>query len=160
MQDEPISKDLPDRTRILAEQYFREDKNNCAETVFRAIMQASGHPCPIEVLKMASPFGRGMGEAGCACGALIGGEMALGVFFGRDKESGFAPDICARAAKLLHKRFMEQNGAACCRILHKRTPFGTPEQFDSCCVRAVNASELAARVILEVKTGGEQTQKE
>ena len=149
-----LREDMPAQARELARQYFRRDFNNCAESVFRAIMEVSGRSCPVEVLKMASAFGRGMGQAGCACGALVGGEMAIGIFFGRTETSGPAPDICAQAAKLLHKRFKKQNGATCCRILHKGLPFGTDEQFDSCCERTLNAAELAAGVIAEVQANG------
>lgn len=154
-----ISDELPIQARELACQYFREDLNNCAETVFRAIMQASGRDCPVEILKMASPFGRGMGGSGCACGALVGGQMAIGVFFGRDKYTGTAPDICGKASQLLHERFKKQNGATCCRILHKGQPFGTKEQFDSCCERTLKAAELAASVITEVAVNGSAQDK-
>lgn len=146
--------DMPAQARELARQYFRQDFNNCAESVFRAIMEVTGRPCPVEVLKLASAFGRGMGEAGCACGALVGGEMAIGVFFGRTGTSGPAPEICARAAKLLHKRFKKQNGATCCRILHKGLAFGTDEQFDSCCDRTLDTAGLTAGVIAEVQKNG------
>lgn len=149
-----LREDFPAQARELARQHFRQDLNNCAESVLRAIMEVSGQPCPVEVLKLASAFGRGMGQAGCACGALVGGEMAIGLFFGRTESSGPAPEMCAQAAKLLHKRFKKQNGATCCRILHKGLPFGTDEQFDSCCERTLDAAELAAGVIAEVQANG------
>lgn len=149
-----LREDMPAQARELAREYFRRDLNNCAESVLRAIMEVNGQSCPVEVLRMASAFGRGMGQAGCACGALVGGEMAIGIFFGRNETAGSPPDICAQAAKLLHKRFKKQNGATCCRILHKGLPFGTEEQFDSCCERTLNAAELAAGVIAEVQANG------
>lgn len=145
-----VSVDFPGNASNLTTGYFRDNLHNCAESVFRALLSASGRECPVEMTRIASAFGRGMGMAGCACGALVGGEMALGVFFGREKETGSAPDICADAAKLLHKRFKKENGATCCRILHKGLPFGTDEQFDSCCDRATKAAEIAAKVIQEM----------
>lgn len=145
-----IPEDMPQKAKELAKSYFCDDHNNCAETVFRSIMTANGRDCPIEVLKMASPFGRGMGEAGCACGALVGGQMAIGVFFGRESTNGFPPALCAEAAKMLHKRFVKANGASCCRILHKGLPFGTDEQFNACCARAVEATEIAASLIKDI----------
>lgn len=148
MEENPT---MPGQAKELARQYFRQDLNNCAESVLRAIMQATGRACPVELLKMASPFGRGMGGEGCACGALIGGQMAIGVFFGRDGYSGSAPDMCAEASRQLHKRFKKQNGATCCRILHKGQPFGTEEQFNSCCERTLQAAELAASIISEME---------
>lgn len=149
-----ISETAPQQAKALAQEYFRNDLNNCAESVVRAIMEACGQPCSVDVLKLASAFGRGMGGAGCACGALVGGEMAIGAFFGRDKINGYPPDICADAAKLFHKRFKKQNGATCCRILHKGLPFGTEEQLSACCERTLNTAELVAQLIYEVKTNG------
>ena len=146
-----IPEDMPQKAMELTNKYFCEDHNNCAESVFRSLMTVTGQDCPIEVLKMASPFGRGMGEAGCACGALVGGQMAIGVFFGRESTKGFPPNLCAEAAKALHKRFVKSNGAACCRILHKGLPFGTDEQFSACCKRAVDAAEIAATLIRDIK---------
>ncbi|MBD5553522.1 MAG: C_GCAxxG_C_C family protein [Desulfovibrio sp.] len=135
----------------LAKSYFRDDKNNCAESVLRALMQVTGQTCPVEILRLASPFGRGMGAAGCACGALVGAEMAVGYFFGREQTKGAAPDACATAAKLMHDRFKKHNGATCCRILHKGLPFGTDEQLAACCERTLEAAEIAAQVIAEVQ---------
>lgn len=149
-----ISDAMPAEARKLAEQFFRADKNNCAESVLRSILHVTGQKCPVEILKMASPFGRGMGGAGCACGALVGGQMAIGIFFGRDETTGYPPDICADASRLLHKRFKKQNGATCCRILHKGLPFGSDEQLNSCCQRTLETAELVAEIISEVKENG------
>lgn len=149
-----LSDKTPEKARALAERYFRDDKNNCAESVFRSILAASGLDCPVEMLKLASPFGRGMGGAGCACGALVGGQMAIGAIFGREETAGCAPDICADASRLFHRQFKKQNGATCCRILHKGQPFGSDEQLNACCERTLRAAEMAAAIICEVKTHG------
>lgn len=152
-------KNFPKKVRELAEGYFKEKSHNCAESVFRALMTASGRECPVELVRMASPFGRGMGSAGCACGALVGGQMALGILYGRGEECGPAPSLCADAAKALHKRFVKKNGAACCRILHKGLPFGTDEQLSACCLRSVDAAEIAAEIIEEISEHGCVPQK-
>lgn len=142
-----LDADFPARSRQLAEECFRKDFLNCAEAVFKGVLGAAGRDCPLAVLRLASAFGRGMGGAGCTCGALIGGQMALGTFFGRTSERGFTSEQCAGAAKELHDRFKAENRATCCRILHKGLPYGTPEQFESCCGRAALAAELTAAVI-------------
>lgn len=142
-----LDADFPARSRQLTEESFRKDFLNCAEAVFKGVLLAAGRECPLGTLRLASAFGRGMGGAGCACGALIGGQMALGAFFGRTSERGFTSAQCADAAKELHDRFKAENRATCCRILHKGLPYGTPEQFESCCGRAALAAELAATVI-------------
>ena len=113
-------------------------------------LEASGNDCSVEIIRMASPFGRGMGGAGCCCGALVGSQMAAGIIFGRDSETGYPPQICAETAKILHKNFVKANGSTCCRILHKGLPFGTDEQLAACCTRSVEASEIAANAILKM----------
>lgn len=149
-----FDENMPLRARELTKRFFCDDHNNCAESVFRAIMEVTNQPCSVEVLRLASSFGRGMGHAGCVCGALVGGQMAIGSIFGRKENSGHTPDICGDAAKLLHNRFKKQNGATCCRILHKGQPFGSDEQLEACCARSVDAAELVARVIAEVSANG------
>lgn len=148
----PTSPDFPARCMALAEKLFKENSHNCAEAVCRAILLTAGRDCPVETVRLASAFGRGMGGAGCACGALVGGQMAVGAFFGREAETGYPPDKCAEAAALLHKRFQKENGATCCRILHKGLDFGTPEQLASCCARSAKAAEIAAGVIQKILT--------
>ncbi len=139
----------PERVRKSAEAYFRNDLLNCAESALKALLVEAGLPCPVQVTSLASAFGRGMGGAGCCCGALIGGQMALGFLFGRTEERGEPPARCARLAKELHDRFVAKNRASCCRILHRGMPYGSAEQFDACAVRAAEAAELAARIFLE-----------
>lgn len=137
----------PAAASALTERYFRENMHNCAEAVLRAVLTVYGRECPTEMTRLASPFGRGMGEAGCACGALVGGQMAIGHFFGRLEEQGYPPEICAEASKKLHNKFKKENGATCCRILRRDHPFGTDEQFNACCERAKRGAELTTEII-------------
>ncbi len=149
-----LDETFPLRAGKAAEALFRNDILNCAESVLKAVLCEAGLPCPPELLRAASAFGRGMGGAGCCCGALIGGQMTLGCFFGRTREQGEPPEGCAKLARLLHDRFTAQNKAACCRVLHKGMPYGSPEQFNSCAVRTGRAAELTAQVILEGMNAG------
>lgn len=143
---------FPAEAEELTERLFRENLHNCAEAVLTAVLHAAGQECPLEVRRLASAFGRGMGGAGCACGALVGGQMAIGALFGRVAESGSVPEVCQEASRQLHNRFKKENGATCCRILHKGLPFGTEEQFNSCCERSRKAAAIAAELIAETTT--------
>lgn len=134
----------------LAARYFLEEKSNCAEAVIRAVMRVCGKDCPVELLKMASPFGRGMGEAGCVCGALVGAQMAMGIFLGRTEMAGATPPECAKASRFLHDRFKKALGATCCRILHKGEIFGSEEQRKACAARSGKSAELAINVLKEM----------
>lgn len=148
-----LTEDFPDRARQKAGTLYRTDRLNCAEAVFKALIEESGHPCPLEILRMASAFGRGMGSAGCCCGALVGGEMAVGFLFGRTEERGRCPDTCGQVAKLLHDHFARHNRATCCRVLHKGLPYGTPEQRAACAKRTEDAAAIAAGIILRAFEG-------
>ncbi len=154
MTEQAFDARFPVRARKTAERLFRENLYNCAESVLASVLLECGRSCPLEVVRMATPFGRGMGGAGCCCGALAGGQMALGMLLGRTQGSGLPPEDCARLAKLLHDRFARHNRATCCRILHKGLPFGTAEQFEACAVRAADAAELTAGVIREAVLSG------
>ena len=142
-----LDEKFPDRVRQKAGTLYRTDRLNCAESVFKALIEESGRPCPLELLRMASAFGRGMGGAGCCCGALAGGELAVGFLFGRTEESGRCPDSCGQIARELHDRFVRQNRVTCCRVLHKGLPYGTPEQIAACAKRTEEAAAIAAEVI-------------
>ena len=149
-----ITQDFPQRVQRRAEELFRKDLLNCSESVFKALLLEAGLPCSLELLRLATPFGRGMGGAGCCCGSLIGAQMAIGLLFGRTEESGFPPDACLQLAKHLHDRFVEKNRVTCCRVLHRGLPYGTPEQFESCAARSADAAQIAAEVLLDASHNG------
>ena len=149
-----ITQDFPQRVQRRAEALFRKDLLNCSESVFKALLLEAGLPCPLDLLRLATPFGRGMGGAGCCCGSLIGAQMAMGMLFGRTEETGFPPDTCLLLAKRLHDRFVEKNRVTCCRVLHRGLPYGTSEQFESCAARSAGAAQIAAEVLLDAFRNG------
>ena len=63
--------------RDKAEEYYRSGQFLCSEAVFLVTNEYLGHPVPDEMVNLASGFPVGMGMAGCTCGALAGGVMAL-----------------------------------------------------------------------------------
>ncbi|MDO5537646.1 MAG: C-GCAxxG-C-C family (seleno)protein [Desulfovibrionaceae bacterium] len=139
----------PERVKARAEALYLQQGLNCAEAVFKALLEEAGQSCPVEMVRMASAFGKGQGGSGCLCGSLAGGQMAMGYFFGRVEETGKAPELCGKSAKLLHERFVEANRATCCRILSKGLIHGTPEQKKACGVRTAGNAAIAAEIILE-----------
>ena len=138
----------PARVRERAAELYSRDRLSCAESALQALLECAAVPCPLEVVRLASGFGRGMGEAGCACGALVGAVMAVGALFGRVAPTGRSPQPCADIARAVHDGFTEVNRATCCRVLHKGKPFGSAEQRAECASRTEGAAELAARIIL------------
>ncbi len=62
---------------------FERDSHGCAQATVKALMEIFDID-PI-VLKIASPCSGGLANGGLGpCGALIGGTMIIGYFFGRD----------------------------------------------------------------------------
>lgn len=141
-------KEVAQRAKEAARIYYEKDQLNCAESVLRALMEQFAGSCPLELLRVASGFGRGMG-AGCACGALTGSVMAVGLLFGRTEPTGRCPKETGVLSKTVHDAFREHFGATCCRILHRGLPFGTPEQKASCATRTAEAAELAALILAQ-----------
>lgn len=154
--DIDLQSDFPEKSQSMAEDFFQRDFLNCAEAVLKSLMLNCGRDCPPELFRLAAAFGRSMGSAGCTCGALVGGEMALGALWGGNAETGAAPEHCVRAAKLLHDRFKKNNGATC-RILHKGQPYGSDEQLASCRKRTGESAKLAAQIIMEYKNPPPET---
>ena len=93
-----------------AERLYRSGKMHCAEAVFASVQQAFAPQIPDEVVQMASGFGGGSG-AGCICGAVSGGTMALGLVMAGDKKA------VSTMTRELHGWFKEEYGATCCKIL-------------------------------------------
>src|SRR5512138_4013232 len=69
--------------RRKAEEMYRTGQFLCSEAVFLVANEFLGRPVPDEMVRLASGFPVGIGMAGCVCGALSGGVMALGLKYGR-----------------------------------------------------------------------------
>lgn len=139
----------PARCAELARRFYRDDRLNCAEAAFKALLEGMEKPCPPELVRVATGFGGGIGRSGCICGALTGSVLAAGVLFGRTEETGRPPKQCMALSRRLHEAFKELNGATCCRVLHHGLPFDSKEQLASCTERTASSVEAAARLIME-----------
>lgn len=93
----------------------------CSEAVMASIKNNFELDIPNEVISMASGFPVGLGGSGCLCGAVSGGTMALGLFFGRTEPNDPKVVKAMELSKELHDWFRKANGknALCCRILIK-----------------------------------------
>ncbi|MDD4052009.1 MAG: C-GCAxxG-C-C family protein [candidate division Zixibacteria bacterium] len=129
--------------RMRAEEMYRSGEFLCSEAVFIVANEFLGQPVPKEMVKLASGFPVGMGCAGCVCGALAGGVMALGLKFGRTTPGAETPGMF-EASKELHERFKQRRKSVCCRVLIKKFEFGSPEHIDQC---ITITGEVAADVI-------------
>ena len=100
---------VSERVSTEAEGFFRSGKMHCAEAVLAAVKNEFLPEAGDEVLSLASGFGHGSG-AGCVCGAVAGGSMAIGLVV-RDRK------VAAALTKELHHWFKEQYRVTCCKTL-------------------------------------------
>lgn len=109
----------------------------CCEAVMSAIRSDFEVDVPEEVIAMASGMAVGAGRSGCMCGALNGGILALGLFFGRTEQSGPKdPKVnhCMALTHELHDWFRDANAkhAVCCRVLTKGFDMSGGEHKEQC----------------------------
>jgi len=135
------------RVRETAEGHYRSGEFGCSEAVVKTIRDEFGLKLPDEVIAMASGFPAGMGRAGCVCGAVAGGVMALGMIFGRTQGGDPRIKHIMALSRELHDGFQERHRALCCRILIRGFQFGSPEHKNQCISLAGEVAEETARLI-------------
>ena len=89
---------------------------NCAQAVLQA---TTGLDSP-ELLRLAEPFGSGIGGSKCLCGAVSGGVLALGL---RGK---------GNLAGRLVAEFRKKQGVTCCASLSRTYRWKSREHLANC----------------------------
>lgn len=149
---EKTREELIQGARETAEQYFRSGGYFCSEAVVQTINDMMGKPLPQEAVKMASGFPIGIGRAGCICGAISGGVMALGLKYGRTAPGQAAPDILPISAEL-HDHIRDQYKSTCCRVIVRDLgEFGGPARKAHCIKITGEVAAWVADKMLEGKT--------
>ncbi len=145
--------ELSSTDRALA--HFREGYN-CSQSAFSAFAEELGLPLDV-ALRLAAPFGGGIGRQGEVCGAASGALMALGLRYG-----GATPDKATKertyavAAEFL-RRFEARLGSVRCRDLIQ-ADMTTPEGLTSAHERKVFRTLCPAFVAAAVEIAGELLQ--
>lgn len=116
--------------------------DNCCKSMLQTSIQLLDLPLPKEVVHMGSFYRKGLAETGCICGALAGGMMILGYIL-HDHPKGL------EAAKKFEKKFKEQNGATCCRVIHKGQGIMNRFTGNGCCALTGEAAALLFEIIKE-----------
>jgi C_GCAxxG_C_C family probable redox protein len=98
---------------------------NCSQAVFSTLASPLGLENSL-ALKIASPFGGGIGRTGETCGAISGALMALGLQKGFSEVDPQAKDRIYALAREFMRRFQERYGALDCKVLIG-VDIGTPE---------------------------------
>lgn len=89
---------------------------NCSQAVFSTLVEQLGFDQSL-ALKIASPFGGGIGRTGETCGAVTGALMALGLKFGYSEPNPQAKDKVYLLAREFMRRFQERHGSLDCKVL-------------------------------------------
>jgi C_GCAxxG_C_C family probable redox protein len=145
---EPIPPADPAQIRQTAETYYRTGQFYCSEAIVRTINDAFRPGYPDTIVRLASGFPIGLGGAGCSCGAVTGGVMAIGMIFGRDKPKDPAIDRCLGLARELHNIFAGRHGCLCCRTLTRGMELKSPEHLRQCIAFTGEVAEETAKIIL------------
>lgn len=136
-----------------AESYYRNGDFYCSEAIVKSIKDGFGLELPDSVIAMASGFPVGMGGSGCTCGAVAGGIMAIGMFFGRTQPKDPKVNKAMQLAKELHDGFQQRHSCLCCRVLTRGMELGTPVHMEQCISFTGEIAEETAKIILREVSG-------
>ena len=130
---------------------------NCSQSVFSAFAPLLGIPDEL-AMKLASPFGGGIGRTGHVCGAVSGALMVIGVKHGTTTPEG--NDKTYKVTREFIRRFEEKHASIICRQLID-CDLGTPEGLQSarekqvfktiCPVLIKDAAEIVSSLAVQEK---------
>jgi len=132
-----------------AEELYRNGDFYCSEAIIYTIRKHFAPDMPEEAIAMGSGFPVGIGGSLCTCGAVAGGVIVLGYFFGRVSPKDVKVQKAMDLSKELHDYFQQKNKVLCCKILTKDMTLGSPLHMEQC-VRftgevAVKTAEIIIR---------------
>ncbi len=136
-----------DEVRKTAENYYRNGDYYCSEAIVRTIRDVYQVNAPDTVIAMASGFPVGIGGMGCTCGAVAGGVMALGLFFGRTEPGDPQVNKTMALSAELHDAFKSNHKTLCCRKLIKGLEFGGADHIEQCISFTGEVAAEAAKII-------------
>lgn len=140
-----------DRVRKNAENYYRNGDFYCSEAIVKAVLEEYDYPMSDEIVKLASGFPVGVGGQGCICGAVSGGIMCIGMFYGRKKEKDEAVNKTMMLSSELYKRFTANHKHTCCKILTRSMELGSEKHMEQCIALTGEVAYHAVSIIEENK---------
>lgn len=120
----------------------------CSESVIYAIRKNFDLDLSDDAIAMSSGFPWGLGGGGCICGALAGGAMCIGYFFGRRTPGDPSIQTCFALTKELHDFFCESYTSPCYRIQIRGYEKDAPERKAKCTDIVSGTVEKTAEIIL------------
>lgn len=103
-----IKKTMEDATTIFNNGFA------CSESVIFAVKKNFELDLSDDAIAMASGFPWGLGRAYCICGALAGGTMMIGYFFGRREPKDTKINKCFDLTKEFYDKFVNFTNSPCC----------------------------------------------
>lgn len=141
--------DLAGKIGRRAENLFLTHQFYCSESILLSLNKGlGGGLSESQAIGLAAPYSMAMGESGCACGALSGSVLAIGLFTGRLDAFGLRSEA-RRLAREMHDRFRKRHGSACCRILTRGVRNDPNAHRQHCATLTGWAAETAARLLIE-----------
>ncbi len=143
--------ELLTKVREEAEEYFARGEFFCSESVVHTINNLLGKPYDEKIVKMASGFPIGIGKSGCLCGAVSGGEMALGMVYGRVHGEEMNEKMFPMAADL-HDHIKDMYKSTCCRVITRQWAgdnFQSPERKQHCIKITGEVAAYVAEKLIE-----------
>ncbi|MEW8956866.1 C-GCAxxG-C-C family protein [Clostridium sp.] len=131
-----------------AEEFYRRGDFFCSEAIVASIKENFELDMPDEMVAMASGFPVGIGKSKCVCGAISGGIMSIGYFFGRTKGGDDKVQNTLKLANELQESFKSNHKVLCCRILTKGMDMGSGEHKNQCISFTGEIAEKAAEIIV------------
>ena len=133
------------RVELLARDYFNEGLY-CSEALLRAFNEVYDLGLPPSAYKIATGFGSGMGETGCACGAVTSCVMVLGLVAGRNHKSE-SEALVYEGVKNLQEEFRGTFKSTCCRVLTKNIEWGSKAHNAQCENMVAKAAEITQNIL-------------
>lgn len=130
-----------------AENLYREGKFFCSEAIVSSIRDNFKLDMPREMIAMASGFPIGIGKSKCVCGAVSGGIMCIGYFFGRTEGGDTKVNRTLELANELQESFRNNHKVLCCKVLTKGMDFATKEHLNQCVAFTGEVAKRAAEII-------------
>ena len=134
-----------------ASDYFVSGGFNCAETVFRVLVDNGIVDAPHEHVRALTGLGGGL-QRNLVCGAVLGAATALSWTYGRTDMSG-SRDPAKEVVQLFLDRFKEEFGELNCRDLREKhlgtDDMDAPERRAQCLEFVNRAIEIATEIVEE-----------
>jgi len=131
-----------------AEELFRKGDFFCSEAIVSSIKNNFELDMPDEMIAMASGFPVGIGRSKCVCGAVSGGVLCIGYFFGRTKGGDPKVNKTLELANELQESFRKNHGCLCCHVHTKGFDMGSGEHKNQCVSFTGEIAEKAAQIIV------------